>query len=128
MDRVYASMTECQGHGIGTLSVNLRRGGKKMTNQEIQETATKFFEKYKKTEGDRTLWSAPWKIYVNGQTFEIIFSTCPKGTFFKIFVDNKKMEEIWEWPVFLEKLDELEKTYAPLFDRDNFFGQMQEMV
>jgi hypothetical protein len=121
-------MTGCNGHECGTLSVNPRHGGKKMTNQEIQETATKFFEKYKKTEGDRTLWSAPWKIYANKQTFEIIFSTCPKGTSFKIFVDNKKMEEIWEWSVFLEKLDDLEKTYAPLFDRDDFFGQMKEMV
>ena len=99
-----------------------------MDNNDIQETATRFFEKYKKTEGDRTLWSAPWKIYKNGRTFEIIFSICPRGTSFKVFVDNKKMEEIWEWPVFLEKLDELETTYAPLFERDDFFGQMQDVI
>ena len=43
-----------------------------MDNNDIQETATRFFEKYKKTEGDRTLWSAPWKIYKNGRTFEML--------------------------------------------------------
>ncbi len=99
-----------------------------MNNNDIKDIATRFFEKYKKTEGDRTLWSAPWKIYKNGQTFEIIFSTCPKGTSFKVFVDNKKVDEIWEWPVFLDKLDELEAAWSPLFVRDDYFGQMQEII
>ena len=99
-----------------------------MDNQEIQKLVAAFFAKYKKTEGDETLWSAPWKIYANGRTFEIIFSTCPRGNSFKIFADNKKLEEIWGWPAFLENLNELETAFPGLFARDDFFGQMREIM
>ena len=99
-----------------------------MENQEIREIVGAFFAKYKKTEGDETLWSAPWKIYNNGRTFEIIFSECPKGASFKVFVDNKKLEEIWGWSFFLDKLDGFEEQFQGLFTRDDYFGQMREMV
>jgi hypothetical protein len=102
--------------------------GGAMQNQEIKEIVGAFFAKYKKTEGDETLWSAPWKIYQNGRTFEIIFGECPKGSSFKVFADNKKVEEIWGWSVFLDKLDVLEERFPGLFTRDDFFGQMREMV
>ena len=90
-----------------------------------------FFEKYKKTEGDkgdRTSWSAHWTVYTSGRSFEINMTKCPRGTRFKIFCDKAKVAEIEGWEAFLGSLNELEKKYAPAFERSDFFTQMEEML
>lgn len=62
-----------------------------------------------------------------GRSFEINLTRGPEGTRFKIFNDGKKAEEIQDWPAFLDSLDRLEAAY-PNFRRDDFFGQMAEML
>lgn len=98
-----------------------------MDNQRITELFEAFFEKYKKTEGDRSSWSAYWTIYKDGHSFEINLTKCPRGTRFKIFSDQKKIGEIEGWEGFLSNLDGLEKEY-PFFERTDFFTQMEDMV
>jgi len=98
-----------------------------MTDENIKEIFEKFFQKYKKTEGDRTVWSAPCRQFLPDGTFEINLTKCPRGDIFKIFVNNKKIFEISGWGNFLQKLPELEKNYPRLFSRYEFFEAMQEM-
>lgn len=98
-----------------------------MDNTKIVEVFEAYFEKYKKTEGDRTSWSAYWTVYSSGHSFEINLTKCPRGTRFKIFSDKNKVGEIEGWEAFLSGLDQLETTYAH-FDRNDFFSQMEEMV
>jgi len=104
------------------------RKEEKMDETQIVEIFEAFFEKYKKTEGDRSSWSAHWTVYNQGHSFEINLTKCPKGTRFKIFCDKSKIEEIEGWEAFLASLDRLEKTHAPVFERGDFFTQMQEML
>jgi len=102
--------------------------GAKMDDKRIVELFESYFEKYKKTEGDRTSWSAFWTVYTAGRSFEINMTKCPKGTRFKIFCDRQKVGEIEGWDAFLGSLDQLEKEYAPAFGREDFFSQMEEML
>ena len=99
-----------------------------MDDRRIMEVFEAYFEKYKKTEGDRTSWSAFWTVYTAGRSFEINMTKCPKGTRFKIFCDKSKVGEIEGWEAFLAALDGLEQEYAPAFERGDFFGQMEEML
>lgn len=99
-----------------------------MDNARIVEVFEAYFEKYKKTEGDRTSWSAFWTVYNAGRSFEINMTKCPRGTRFKIFADRSKVGEIEGWDAFLESLDRLEREYGPAFSRDDFFAQMEEMI
>jgi hypothetical protein len=99
-----------------------------MDEKRIVEIFEAFFEKYKKTEGDRSSWSAHWTVYTGGHSFEINLTKCPKGTRFKIFCDKSKIEEIEGWESFLARLDRLEKVHAPAFERVDFFTQMQDML
>lgn len=99
-----------------------------MDTTRIVEVFEAYFEKYKKTEGDRTSWSAHWTVYTSGRSFEINLTKCPLGTRFKIFCDQKKIEEIKGWDAFLGSLDRLEKEHGPAFERSDFFGQMEEML
>jgi hypothetical protein len=99
-----------------------------MDKERIVEIFESFFEKYKKTEGDRTSWSAHWTVYTQGHSFEINLTKCPRGTRFKIFCDKAKIEEIEGWDAFLGSLDRLEQTHAPAFEREDFFTQMEEML
>lgn len=99
-----------------------------MDNARIQETFEAYFDKYKKTEGDRTVWSAYWTVYTPGRSFEINLTRCPLGTRFKIFHNKRKIEEIEGWEAFLASLDRLEATHGPDFDRNDFFTQMEEML
>lgn len=98
-----------------------------MDPKKIESLFEAYFDKYKKTEGDETSWSAHWTVYAPGHSFEINLTKCPRGTIFKIFNDGKKMEEIQGWEAFLSSLDRLEKDF-PNFRRDDFFGQMEEMI
>lgn len=99
-----------------------------MDAARIIEIFEAFFDKYKKSEGDLTSWSAHWTVYTSGRSFEINLTKCPLGTRFKIFCDRQKIEEIKGWDVFLDSLDRLEQQHAPAFQRTEFFAQMEEML
>jgi len=99
-----------------------------MDADRIKEVFEAYFEKYKKTEGDRSSWSAHWTVYTQGHSFEINLTKCPRGTRFKIFCDNNKIEEIQGWDEFLRSLERLENAHAPAFERVDFFTQMEEML
>jgi hypothetical protein len=99
-----------------------------MDRQRVVEIFEAFFEKYKKTEGERTSWSAHWTVYNPGHSFEINLTKCPQGVLFNIFCDTKKVEEVRGWGAFLDSLDRLERDYSPAFTRVEFFGQMEEML
>ncbi|HKK33970.1 MAG TPA: hypothetical protein VJ934_10490 [Desulfomicrobiaceae bacterium] len=99
-----------------------------MTDQNIKDTFEAFFEKYKKTEGDETSWSAHWTTRAPAGTFEINMTKCPRGTVFKVFANGKRQPDIVGWDDFLKQLDNLEQTWPDLFDRERFFAEMQEMI
>lgn len=99
-----------------------------MTDQDIHDTFEAYFEKFKKTEGDESSWSAFWQDYSAAGMFEINLTKCPRGTRFKLFADKKKLGEIEGWDAFLMALDGLEAEHAPLFDKKRFFQGMKEMV
>ena len=98
-----------------------------MEDKKIMEIFEAYFEKYKKTEGDRTSWSAYWTVYTHGHSFEVNLTKCPRGTRFKVFSDKKKIGEIEGWPAFLGSLAALERDH-PAFERGDFFAQMEEML
>lgn len=98
-----------------------------MDNQKTMDLFEAYFEKYKKTEGDMSSWSAYWTIYAQGQSFEINLTKCPRGTIFKIFSNKKKIEEIEGWARFLADLERLEEEHS-IFERQDFFTQMQAML
>ena len=99
-----------------------------MENCRIVQIFEAYFEKYKKTEGDRSSWSAYWTVYTTGHSFEINLTKCPRGTRFKIYCDKQKVEEIEGWDAFLASLDRLERNHGPAFERSDFFTQMEEML
>lgn len=99
-----------------------------MTDQDIHETFEAYFEKYKKTEGDESSWSAFWADYSAAGKFEINLTKCPRGTRFKLFADSKKLGEIEGWDGFLMALEGLEAEHASLFDRARFFQGMKDMI
>lgn len=99
-----------------------------MTDQEIHDIFETFFEKYKKTEGDETSWSAFWKDHSAAGTFEINLTKCPRGNVFKLFTGSGKLGEIIGWDAFFMALSGLEKEHGELFDRDRFFAGMKEML
>ncbi|SKA92561.1 hypothetical protein SAMN02745704_02421 [Paucidesulfovibrio gracilis DSM 16080] len=98
-----------------------------MTDQEIQETFERFFEKYKKTEGDRSAWSAYWTDQNSHGVFEIVMTKCPRGTVFKPYADKRKLTEYVGWETFLEALPELERE-QPALDREAFFNGMRDIL
>ena len=99
-----------------------------MTDQNIKNIFESYFEKYKKTEGDKTSWSAYWTTRTPAGTFEINMTKCPRGTVFKIFAEGKRLPDILGWDMFLTHLDSLEQAWPDLFERKRFFGEMQEML
>ncbi|WP_027185481.1 hypothetical protein [Desulfovibrio inopinatus] len=97
-----------------------------MDNSTIRDVFEQFFEKYKKTEGDRTSWSAVWgEPMPSGAYVEINLTKCPKGTTFKFFRDKKKLGELLGWDDFFEKAPEL---LGQDYDPDHFFGSMRDMM
>ncbi|MFP4168966.1 MAG: hypothetical protein ACLFSY_09045 [Desulfonatronovibrionaceae bacterium] len=106
----------------------LHRSDPTPLNDNILKIFESFFEKYKKTEGDCTVWSAPFRQFFPHGSFEINMTKCPRGEIFKVFVDSQKIMEIEGRENFLNSLGELEKTYPRLFKKDDFFRDMQEMV
>lgn len=97
-----------------------------MDRQKIMDIFENFFEKYKKTEGDRTSWSAHWTEQMpSGTSVEVNMTKCPEGTRFKVFKNGSKLGEIAGWDAFFA---EIESMIGPDWDPDTFFDSMREMT
>lgn len=100
-----------------------------MKRSDIRETFENYFELFKKTEGDRTSWSAVWfTIAPTGEKFEINMTKCPKGTTFKVFLNDKRIGEIEGWDRFFEDIENLTGDHPGVYDEDDFFGSMMDML
>lgn len=99
-----------------------------MDRKTVEQTFEKYFEKYKKTEGDRTSWSAHWSAYSSAGTLEIIMNKCPEGTTFKVYKDSKKLREISGWDSFFDEMEAVSSEHPGLYDEDEFFSSMQDMI
>ncbi|MFW5734687.1 MAG: hypothetical protein ACOCWR_06475 [Oceanidesulfovibrio sp.] len=97
-----------------------------MDHQTMQQTFEAFFEKYKKTEGDESSWSAHWTEYMaSGSDVMINLTKCPAGTIFKVFKNGKKLGEITGWDAFF---DEIGPLVGDDWDAETFFESMQSMT
>ena len=99
-----------------------------MERERIQEIFNKFFEKFKKTEGDRTSWSAFWQESNSVGSIEINMTNCPRGLIFKFFVNGKKHGEAQGWEGFDATIAEIQEKYPGVYDEDVFFTNMSEMI
>lgn len=99
-----------------------------MDNEKIREIFEAYFEKYKKTEGDRTIWSAYWTVYTTGHSFEINMTKQDLDIRFRVFSDGTRIDEFYGWDKLFASFDDLERKYGPVFERDNFFSQMADML
>jgi hypothetical protein len=100
--------------------------GEGMDRQKMIDIFEAFFEKYKKTEGDRTSWSAHWTEQMSSKaSVEINMTKCPAGTIFKVFKNGSKLGEINGWDAFFEDIN---KMLGSDWDPNVFFGSMQDMT
>jgi hypothetical protein len=97
-----------------------------MDQPEMQGIFEAFFEKYKKTEGDRTSWSAPWTERMpSGVDVTINITKCPRGTRFKVFKGRKKLGELHGWDGFFDGVGEM---LGEDWDAGAFFDSMRFMT
>ncbi|SOB58759.1 protein of unknown function [Pseudodesulfovibrio profundus] len=96
-----------------------------MERTDIERIFEAYFEKYKKTEGDRSSWSAFWTEMTSEGVLELNMTKCPKGTTFKIFVDKKKVAEAKGWDEYFKTMEQLENTHPGLYDPDKIFNDME---
>ncbi len=95
-----------------------------MERNQIQEIFEAFFEKYKKTEGDRSSWSAHWtETMPSGASVELNLTKCPRGTIFKVFKNGSKLGEIEGWDVFFEQIGSM---LGDDWDAEAFFTSMRD--
>lgn len=99
-----------------------------MNRDEMRKTFEAFFNKYKKTEGDRSAYSAVWSSLMPAGTFEVNLTKCPAGTIFKCFANGEKIEEIKGWEAFFARSSYFQKEFPELYDEDDFFQSMQDML
>ncbi len=99
-----------------------------MEKTDIKRIFETFFEKYKKTEGDRSSWSAFWTEIVPGGVLELNLTKCPKGTTFKIFVDKKKVAEVLGWDAYFTTMETVAANHPGLYDPDKIFSDMEFVV
>lgn len=99
-----------------------------MELQKLERLWEAFFAKYKKTEGDRTSWSAPWMVFAGGRKVEMIMTRCPRGTRFRFFVDAEQVEEVEGFEGLAKRIPAWEAQFPGVFDAEDFFAQMAEMV
>ena len=99
-----------------------------MEREDIEQTFEAFFEKYKKTEGDRTAWSAFWSEMNNKGTLDLNMTKCPRGQIFKVFVDKKKVAEVEGWDAFHETMKKISEDHPDLYDQDKVFEDMKFTV
>lgn len=99
-----------------------------MKRTDIERIFEAFFEKYKKTEGDRSAWSAFWSEMTPHGTMEINLTKCPRGTVFKIFADKKKVDEVVGWDAFFPAMKTFAADHPGLYDPDTFFANRESMI
>ena len=99
-----------------------------MDRQKIESVFESFFEKYKKTEGDRIAWSAVWLETTPAGILELNMTKCPKGTTFKIFVNKKKAAQVIGWDAFFPAMQEISAAHPGIYDEEKVFGDMEYMT
>ncbi len=96
-----------------------------MEQTDIKRIFEAYFEKYKKTEGDRTAWSAFWTEMTPDGVLELNLTKCPRGTTFKIFVDKRKVAEVVGWENYFPAIELVAADYPGLYDEDKVFSDME---
>ena len=96
-----------------------------MERADIERIFEAYFEKYKKTEGDRTSWSAFWTEMTPQGVLELNLTKCPTGTTFKIFIDKRKVAEVTGWDAYFEIMDKVSAEHPGLYDPAKIFGEME---
>lgn len=99
-----------------------------MNRADVERVFEAYFEKYKKTEGDRTAWSAVWLETTPSGVLELNMTKCPRGTVFKIFVDKRKVKEVSGWDGFFTAMKELSEKFPGLYNEDMVFTAMESVV
>lgn len=99
-----------------------------MDRKKVETIFEAYFEKYKKTEGDRSSWSAFWTETTPKGVLELNLTKCPKGTIFKVFVDKKKVAEVIGWDAFFDAMKKVDAEYPGLYDEDKIFSEMEFVV
>ncbi|WP_147820819.1 hypothetical protein [Salidesulfovibrio onnuriiensis] len=99
-----------------------------MDRKRIEAIFEAYFEKYKKTEGDRTAWSAFWTETTPKGVLELNMTKCPRGTIFKVFVDKRKFDEARGWDGYFATMAELEKQHPGLYDEERIFPDMESVI
>jgi len=99
-----------------------------MERADIERIFEAYFEKFKKTEGDRTSWSAVWTEMTPTATLDLNLTKCPRGTSFKIFVDKKKVAEVQGWDAYFETMEKVDKEHPGLYEPENIFAQMESII
>lgn len=96
-----------------------------MERTDIERIFEAYFEKYKKTEGDRTSWSAYWTEMTPNGVLELNLTKCPRGTTFKIFVDKRKVAEASGWDGYFETIEKVAENHPGLYDPVKIFADME---
>jgi len=96
-----------------------------MERADIKRIFEAYFEKYKKTEGDRTSWSAFWTEMTPQGVLELNLTKCPRGTTFKIFIDKKKAAEVLGWDAYFETMERIAAEHPGLYDPAKVFADME---
>lgn len=99
-----------------------------MERKEVQRIFEAYFEKYKKTEGDRSSWSAVWLEATPAGALELNMTKCPKGTTFKIFVNKKKEAQVQGWDAYFPTIADISKKNPDLYDEDKVFSEMEFVI
>lgn len=99
-----------------------------MDKSKIKDIFEAYFTKYKKTEGDRSAWSAFWTETTSKGVLELNLTKCPRGTIFKFFVDKKKISEVNGWDAFFENLEKIKVDYPELYDEERLFSDMKSSI
>jgi len=99
-----------------------------MKRADIERIFEAYFEKYKKTEGDRTAWSAFWTEMTDKGVLELNLTKCPRGTVFKIFVDKRKVAEVIGWDAYFQAMDTISAEHPGLYDPEKVFTEMEFVI
>ncbi|CCO23482.1 hypothetical protein [Maridesulfovibrio hydrothermalis] len=99
-----------------------------MEHNEIKRIFEAYFEKYKKTEGDRSSWSTVWLENTPAGVLELNMTKCPRGTTFKIFVNKKKEAQVLGWDAFFTTMEEISQKHPSLYDKDKIFSEMEFVI
>ena len=99
-----------------------------LSSHDVERIWEAFFAKYKKTEGDRTSWSASWSVYRGGHKVEMIMTRCPRGTRFRFFVDGQRIAEVEGFDGLWQSLGPWEAQFPEAFQADIFFAEMDQVL